>query len=114
MVEGRSLLEPDAVQEIPIIGTRVWEDFDFEKENQYERAPISGMISPLYLFGRISVIYCDASLNFLMKDNVVERDRIAGHTGGCERTVVPEDAEFRRFVRDQFLRTGFDVSWLVD
>ncbi len=111
-MEGRSILVPEKIQEIPIIGTRVWEVFDFEKDGSYKRVPVGGKISPIYLFARLSVIYCDTALDFRMQDNIVERNRIPGHTGACDQAIVPDDKDFKNFVRDQFLRTGYDVSWL--
>ena len=113
-MEGRSILDSDNIEEIPILGTRVWAVFDFGKEPEYERVPIDGKISPIYLFGRISGIYCDTALNFIMQNDVVERKRIRGHTGGCETSVAPPDDDFKRFVKAQFIRTGYDVSWLGD
>lgn len=113
-MEGRSILDPGGIQEVPIIGTRVWQVFDFGKEESYRRVPISGKISPIYLFARISAVYCDVALDFRMQENVVERKKISGHTGGCERTLATGEKSFRELVRSQFVRTGFDVSWMDD
>jgi arylsulfatase A-like enzyme len=113
-MEGRSILKPGQIQEVPILGTRVWKVFDFGKDEAYVRVPISGEISPIYLFARISAVYCDTALDFRMHDNVVERKKISGHTGGCEQSTIPGDGIFKALVRSQFLRTGYDVSWMDD
>jgi len=111
-MEGRSILEPDAIDEIPIIGTRVLEKYDFEAGEPYHRTAIDGRISPTYLFARFSGIYCDTALDFDMREDTIKRKSVQGHTPGCEHSNVPDDAAFRRLAKSQLQRAGFDVSFI--
>ena len=111
-MEGRSLLNHKELEEIPIFGTNRWDTAESLNGVDKARMSRSGQWIPYYLFGRISVIFCDKAFDYRLKANVIEESKIRGHTGSCNEDDFPSEKEIRRLISETLLQRDYDVSFM--
>jgi len=113
-MEGQSLLRPSEINEIPILAVNRWERKTLTEDEEIPRESIMGNLTPHYLFGRLTGIFCDTALTYRLRANRIVRKKVAGHTGDCSESFVPNNEEFKQMIIDHFRKRRYDVTFLID